>query len=119
MSRALQRWKHNPFYVLGIDRNASDLEAERAGRLLLGQLELGLVGPRTVHTPFGPLERTPDMVRAALAEVRDARRRAAHALWSSLPAEASSSSDAGGAPAGSPEAEPWAEAMVTIGWRSL
>lgn len=76
----LHRWMQNPFFVLRLTPSASNLEIEREGRKILGQLEIGLKTARFVETPLGTLERTADDVRRALAELRDPQKRAEHEI---------------------------------------
>jgi hypothetical protein len=71
----------NPFLVLGLRPPASAAEAERQGEKLLAMLAAGLDEARRYATPFGKHERTPELVRAALAELRDPRRRLRHEWW--------------------------------------
>jgi curved DNA-binding protein CbpA len=105
----------NPFYVLGLPATATRAEIERQGQKLLGMLDLNL-RPATVYTsPLGEHERTPDLVRQALSELRDPDRRLAHEVWASLPArplppskrEVSASTDP----------IPW-DALAALGWES-
>jgi hypothetical protein len=110
----LKRWRENPFFLLGILPGASELEIEREGRKLLAQLELGLKAVRSVETPLGPVERTPDNVRAALVELKDPRKRRAYALWAQVPRAGSNDAEGGGC-----ALEPFAGAMRAIGWPGL
>lgn len=71
----------NPFFVLGISTEASRLEIEREGQKLLGMIELGFADALTYATPLGPRSRDPEMVRAALAALRDPARRLVAELW--------------------------------------
>jgi hypothetical protein len=71
----------NPFFVLGAAPDAPIAEIERAGQRLLSELAAGLDGARRYATPFGPRERTPELVRAAIAELRDPARRLGHEWW--------------------------------------
>ena len=71
----------NPFFVLGIATDASRIEVEREAQKLLGMLELGFAEARSYATPLGPRERTPEMVRAAVAVLRDPYRRLVAELW--------------------------------------
>ena len=71
----------NPFLVLGITPAFSRREMEREGQKLLGMLELGMAEARSYPTVFGPRPRTPEMVREAMAELRDPGRRLAHELF--------------------------------------
>jgi hypothetical protein len=115
-SDPLLRWRENPFYLLGLDPSASELEVEREGRKLLAQLELGLAAVRVAHTPVGDVTRTPERVRDALAELRDSRKRKRHALWARLPVaniESPNGESSHNARA------PWSEAMSAVGWPGL
>lgn len=71
----------NPFFVLGVTTEASRIEVEREAQKLLGMLELGFADARTYATPLGPRERTAEMVRAAVAALRDPYRRLVAELW--------------------------------------
>jgi hypothetical protein len=71
----------NPFLVLGLGPRACAAETERQGEKLLAMLAAGLEEARRYPTPFGERERTPELVRAALAELRDPRRRLRHEWW--------------------------------------
>ncbi|HET9626054.1 MAG TPA: hypothetical protein VFP84_32055 [Kofleriaceae bacterium] len=71
----------NPFFVLGLSVDASRIEVERESQKLLGMLELGFSAIRTYQTPLGPRERTPELVRAAVAALRDPYRRLVAELW--------------------------------------
>jgi hypothetical protein len=71
----------NPFLVLGLGPLASPAETERQGEKLLAMLAAGLGEAQRYLTPVGERERTPELVRAALAELRDPRRRLRHEWW--------------------------------------
>jgi hypothetical protein len=71
----------NPFFVLEVAPAAVGADIERQGQRLLAELAAGLEGARCYETPFGVRERTPEAVRAALAELRDPARRLAHEWW--------------------------------------
>ncbi|MBL9014980.1 MAG: hypothetical protein JNL83_12430 [Myxococcales bacterium] len=71
----------NPFFVLGIAADASRIEIEREAQKLLGMLELGFVDAQTYPTPLGPRPRTAELVRAAVAALRDPYRRLVAELW--------------------------------------
>jgi hypothetical protein len=71
----------NPFLVLAIAPTAAIGEIERQGQRLLAELAAGLDGAGRYPTPFGARERTPELVRSALAELRDPARRLAHEWW--------------------------------------
>jgi hypothetical protein len=71
----------NPFFVLGVAPDASRIELEREAQKLLGMLELGFAEAQTYATPVGPQVRTPELVRAAVAALRDPYRRLVAELW--------------------------------------
>jgi hypothetical protein len=75
------RLAENPFFVLGLSPDASRIEMEREAQKLLGMLELGFVAAQTYATPLGPRERTPELVRAAAAALRDPYQRLLAELW--------------------------------------
>ena len=102
----------NPFFVLGVTAEVSRIEVEREAQKLLGMLELGFAAARTYLTPLGPRERTPELVRAAVATLRDPARRLAAELWAESPPPP---------PTASAPAEPsaaWPDALAKLGWRS-
>ena len=103
------RLEENPFYVLGLPPGASRAEIEQEGQKLLGMLELGLAGAATYATPFGPVARTPDRVRRALAELREPARRALHELWARAEPAAARAA---------PPPEGWPGAFVALGWKT-
>ena len=71
----------NPFFVLGLAAEASRIEIEREAQKLLGMLELGFADALSYATPLGPRPRTPEMVRAAVAALRDPYQRLLAELW--------------------------------------
>ena len=71
----------NPFLVLDLAPSAAAAEIERQGQRLLSELAAGLESTRRYPTPFGARERTPELVRVAIAELRDPARRLAHEWW--------------------------------------
>lgn len=71
----------NPFFVLGLSPDTSRIELEREAQKLLGMLELGFVDAKTYRTPLGPRPRTPELVRAAVAALRDPYRRLVAEMW--------------------------------------
>jgi hypothetical protein len=71
----------NPFFVLGLPADTSRIEIEREAQKLLGMLELGFVEAKTYQTPLGSRPRTPELVRAAVAALRDPYRRLIAELW--------------------------------------
>ncbi len=87
-SAAALRIRDNPFYVLGLRPDATRQAIERQGTKLLGMLELKLKSAAAYPTPVGRAERTPEKVRAAMAELRDPARRLDHEIWARLDPEA-------------------------------
>ena len=71
----------NPFLVLAVAPAAEIADIERQGQRLLAELAAGLDGARRYATPFGARARTPELVRAAIAELRDPARRLVHEWW--------------------------------------
>ena len=71
----------NPFFVLGLGTDASRIEIEREAQKLLGMLELGFADVQTYPTPLGSRPRTPELVRAAVAALRDPSQRLVAELW--------------------------------------
>lgn len=61
----------HPFAVLGVPATATRMEVERAGQKLLAQLEIGAASAKEFVVGGQPVERTADMVRAALTALRD------------------------------------------------
>jgi hypothetical protein len=84
----MQRLTENAFHVLGLKTTASRADAEREGQKLLGMLELGLHQATSYVTPLGERERTAELIRWALAELRDPEKRMMHELLAQLDAEA-------------------------------
>lgn len=99
----------NPFAVLGLTLECSRKEFEREGQKLLGMLELSLDGAATYQTPAGPEERTAELVRWAMAELRDPDRRLFHELFFLQP-------DQKEAPLNLEAPEAWKEAFRSLGW---
>lgn len=101
----------NAFHVLGLPPDAPRAVIEREGQRLIATIELGLAGAREYPSPLGPQPRDADLVRAALAELRDPDRRLLHELWAVPPGDAE--------PAPDPAADdgPWHEALAIFGWR--
>jgi hypothetical protein len=71
----------NPFLVLDVGPSVGIAEIERQGQRLLSELAAGLDGARRYLTPFGVRERTPELVRSAIAGLRDPARRLGHEWW--------------------------------------
>lgn len=81
---ARERLAHNPFYVLELRPDCSRAEVERAGQRLIGMLELELSTAHGYRSPLGRHRRSPELVRIAMAELRDPNRRLLHELWATL-----------------------------------
>jgi hypothetical protein len=77
----LRRHLNNPFRVLELPVDATAEAVERKGELLLSMLALGMAEAARFQTPLGVEERTPEMVREALAELRNPDRRLLHEWW--------------------------------------
>lgn len=84
-----ERIAENPFYVLGVATTASRTDLEREGNKLLSMLQLDLKESKTYRSPVGEHVRTAEAVRAAMAELRDPKRRLVHELLASLPVSVS------------------------------
>ncbi|MBL9041598.1 MAG: hypothetical protein JNM83_08355 [Myxococcales bacterium] len=115
MSR--ERFLENPFYVLGVRPDCTRAELEREGQKLLGMLELGLPAAKKYQTPIGEAERTPELLRVAMAELRDPHKRLLHEVWAQLPAETLAAEpnphDGSGA---HPGPGPWPDAPAALGF---
>jgi hypothetical protein len=107
------RWAENPFFVLGLSPECSRADVERTGQKLLALLGIDSGPAKRYVTPFGERTRTPDHIRAAMAELRDPQRRLVHEAWARIESRES----AEGAPDAAHPTRPWPEAMRTIGWR--
>lgn len=83
-SEALAPLADNPFYLLGLQVDATRAQVEREGQKLLDQLDLGVARAATYATPLGPRTRTPEKVRWALTELRDPGKRLRHEAWAAL-----------------------------------
>jgi hypothetical protein len=112
----IARVAENPFHVLGLAPTATRHEIEREAQKLLGMLELGLAAAATYPTPLGPRGRTPELVRAAVAALRDPARRLAAELWAggveSARAAAVDPEPREAAPPG------WDRALARCGWEA-
>jgi hypothetical protein len=112
---AERRLVENAFLVLGLPADAPRLDVEREAQKLLGMLELGLAAAATYETPLGPRPRTPELVRAAAATLRDPERRLVAEIWArGMAAPAAPATVVAAAPA-STEAG-WPDAMRRLGW---
>jgi hypothetical protein len=81
LENALAGHLANPFVVLALPPSASAGEVERQGDKLLAMLAAGLTEAASYPTPVGPRARTPELVRSALAELRDPARRLRAEWW--------------------------------------
>ena len=81
---AADRFWNNPFFVLALPVTATSAEVERSAQRLLAELSIGRESARSYATPLGPGARTPDLVRTAVAELRDPGRRLAHECWAKV-----------------------------------
>lgn len=81
------RFAENPFFVLGLAHDTSREDVERQGAKLLAQLQIGAGSVATYTTPFGARPRTPELVREALARLRDGDARLQAELWARAGAE--------------------------------
>lgn len=98
-----ERWADNAFFVLELQPTATRPEVERAAAKLLSMLEIGMKAAAIYPTPVGPRARTPELVRIAVADLRDPERRAMHEAWWIDPGPSSPES---------PEVEPRSEASL-------
>ncbi|MCE9576984.1 MAG: hypothetical protein K8W52_27810 [Deltaproteobacteria bacterium] len=113
----------NPLLVLGLGLGATRMEVERQAQLLLGMLELGFPDAATYPSPLGPRPRTPDLVRAAAAALRDPGQRLQAELWF-VPADASgdrtptpeTSSPPSTSTSDSRTESIWTDALARLGW---
>ena len=101
----------NPFIVLGLPADASRIEIEREAQKLLGMLELGFAEAQSYATPVGPRTRTPELVRAAVAALRDPYQRLLAELW----ARHAPATQVAAEPAPPPTGTPGLRAK--LGWR--
>ena len=77
----LRRQLANPFLVLELAPGAGRDELERQGAKLLALLAAEVGDAAAYPTPLGFRDRTAEMVRSALAELRDPARRLLHEWW--------------------------------------
>jgi hypothetical protein len=111
----IDRVSENPFLVLGVDPRASRMEIEREAQKLLGMIALGFEASLTYQTPLGPRTRTAELVRAAVATLRDPAKRLAAELWASGSEPGAWSLEPGAS--AEPTVPPWTDAMAKLGWR--
>jgi hypothetical protein len=77
------RVAENPFFVLGLAPDSDAMAAQREGKKLIAQLEMGIQSAKTYKTPFGERERTPELVREAVALLATPEKRVLFELWAS------------------------------------
>jgi hypothetical protein len=119
----LAAWRNNPFFVLEVATDASPADVERAGQRLIALLTVGSTAAAQYSTPLGPATRDADLVRQALAALRDPARRVVEELWANVAQgtiaqgddEALTDKALTDKPLG--DTAPWAEAERAIGWR--
>jgi hypothetical protein len=71
----------NPFLVLELPSAADGTQVERQAQKLLGMMAAQLAGADSYATPLGRCPRTPELVRAAMAELLDPDRRLLAEWW--------------------------------------
>jgi hypothetical protein len=81
IENAYGRHLENPFLVLAVGPRATLTEIERQAQKWMSMLAAGLDQARHYTTPFGPAQRTAELVRWAVAELRDPARRLKHEWW--------------------------------------
>jgi len=113
-----QKIVRNPFHVLGLTPEASRAQIEREGQKILSMLSIGLSEATHYNTPLGPRERTPELVRHAMAELRDPSRRLSHELWAA-PCGADGWYPRAAPPSDDNDALPWEGAFASYGWSVL
>lgn len=98
----------NPFFVLDVPCDAPRATIEREAQKLLGMLELGFAAASTYATPLGSQDRTAELVRNAVATLRDPKARVVAEFWAAnahvLPAAGSEGNSAASAPDNAPAA---------------
>lgn len=80
----LATWRANPFFVLEVKVDAARIDIERAGQRLLARFEISPDSVARYQTPLGPAVRDADMVRQALAALRDPVQRMTCELWADI-----------------------------------
>ncbi len=77
----LRRHLANPFLVLSLPPGAGIEQVERQGQKIMMMLAAGIPDAASYDTPLGPRKLTEEMVREAVAELRDPDRRLVHEWW--------------------------------------
>ena len=107
----LAAWRANPFFVLELKTDATRADVERAGQRLLAKFGIDSAGIADYDTPLGKGVRDADMVRQALAALRDPAQRVACELWAGLaPIHAGRPHTQGAGETG------WEDAQHALGW---
>jgi hypothetical protein len=71
----------NPYLVLELPPSADGAQVERQAKKLLGMLATQMAEAQSYPTPLGRRERTPELVRTAMAELDDPDRRLVAEWW--------------------------------------
>ncbi|MCA9720637.1 MAG: hypothetical protein H6713_03620 [Myxococcales bacterium] len=116
----IARITQNPFHVLGLRPGCSRAELERAGQTLLDMLAVDMRDAREYMTPLGPRARTAELVRHAMAELREPTRRVVHELWASRDQAAAAPRQPRTSPLSDDDAERdgWHGGFRALGWRT-
>lgn len=107
----LAAWRANPFFVLELKTDATRADVERAGQRLLAKFGIDSTGIADYETPLGKGLRDADMVRQAMAALRDPAQRVACELWAGLAPVQTSSRQTDGA-----GETRWEDAQRALGW---
>jgi hypothetical protein len=81
LSRSAPALGENPFRVLELSPSATPGDVEREGGRLLAMIAAGMDEPRSEGSLGAPPGRTAEMVRWAVAELRDPHKRAVHEFF--------------------------------------
>lgn len=77
----LRRHLANPFLVLSLPVDAGIEQIERQGQKILMMLSAGMSESASYETPLGSRLLSEELVREAIAELRDPDRRLIHEWW--------------------------------------
>jgi hypothetical protein len=106
----------NPYFVLALPWDAPRTAIEREAQKWLGMLELSFVEATHYATPLGPQIRTADLVRTAVAQLRDPASKVMAQMWAAHSGEMSTATTAA-APA-LPSETTTSTLAVDLGWQS-
>jgi hypothetical protein len=81
LENSRRRHQQNPFLVLELSPTADGAEVERQGQKLLAMLAAQMAEVESYPSPLGRCARTPELVRAAIAELQDPDRRLLAEWW--------------------------------------